>query len=96
MVRKNNDQYWKNREEAEKRWDGSESSQRSADPTRRLQQYYQRAVDNINKDIDAELARIVDDNGNPVNAYKPVSKADMEAYQREAKQVVARVDAHAC
>lgn len=59
----------------------------------RLQQYYQRAVDNINKDIDAELARIVDDNGNPVNAYKPVSKADMEAYQREAKQVVAQADA---
>ncbi len=59
----------------------------------RIQQCYQRAVDSINKDIDAELARIVDDNGNPVNAYQPVSKADMEAYQREAKQVVAQAQA---
>ena len=59
----------------------------------KLQQYYQRAVDNINKDIDTELAKIVDENGNPVNAYKPVSKADMEAYQREAQEVVAQAQA---
>lgn len=59
----------------------------------RIQQYYQRAIDNINKDIDAELARIVDENGNPVNAYKPVGKADMAAYEREAKEVVAQADA---
>lgn len=59
----------------------------------KLQQYYQRAVDNINKEIDIELAKIVDESGNPVNAYTPVSKSDMEAYQSEAKQVVAQAEA---
>lgn len=54
----------------------------------RILQYYQKAVDDINKTIDANAALIVDEHGNQTG-YKPVSKEQMEAFQREAKDVVA-------
>ncbi|MCD7086244.1 ADP-ribosyltransferase [Limosilactobacillus fastidiosus] len=86
-----NKKYWQEREQAEKKWMARNLANDEQFNTK-LQQYYQRAVDNINKDIDTEMAKIVDENGNSVNAYKSVSKSDMEAYKREAKQVVAQAE----
>lgn len=60
---------------------------------KRLASYYQQALDNINKKIDVEASRLMDDNGIINGAYKPVTKEEMSAYEREAKQVVKRANA---
>lgn len=87
--RKNED-YWKAREQAEKAWI-SQNLANDEQFNQRLAGYYQRAVDEINKTIDANANLIVDENGQQTG-YKPVSKSQMEAYQREAKDVVAQAN----
>ncbi len=53
----------------------------------RLAEYYQRAIDGINRTIDENATLIVDENGNHTG-YQPVTAGQMAAYQREAKHVV--------
>lgn len=53
----------------------------------RLAEYYQRAIDGINRTIDENAALIVDENGNHTG-YQPVTAGQMATYQREAKHVV--------
>lgn len=54
---------------------------------KKIANYYQRAVDQINRTIDENAALIVDRNGNHTG-YQPVTAGQMASYQREAKHVV--------
>ena len=54
---------------------------------KKIADYYQRAVDQINRTIDENAALIVDKNGNHTG-YQPVTAGQMASYQREAKHVV--------
>lgn len=53
----------------------------------RLAEYYQRAIDGINRTIDENAALIFDENGNHTG-YQPVTAGQMATYQREANHVV--------
>ena len=54
---------------------------------RQIANYYQRAIDEINRTIDENVALIVDKDGNHTD-YQPVTAGQMATYQREAKHVV--------
>lgn len=54
---------------------------------KKIADYYQRAVDQINRTIDENAVLIVDKNGNHTG-YQPVTAGQMASYQREAKHVV--------
>ncbi|WP_283586312.1 minor capsid protein [Limosilactobacillus vaginalis] len=82
--------YWEQRAKQEKKWI-AQNLANDEQFNQRLAGYYQRAVDEINKTIDANANLIVDENGQQTG-YKPVSKSQMEAYQREAKDVVAQAN----
>lgn len=53
----------------------------------RIADYYQRAIDQINRTIDENANLIVDEKGNHTG-YQPVTAGQMASYQREAKHVV--------
>lgn len=53
----------------------------------KIADYYQRAIDQINRTIDANANLIVDSKGNHTG-YQPVTAGQMSTYQREAKHVV--------
>lgn len=54
---------------------------------KKIADYYQRAVDQINRTIDENAALIVDKDGTHTG-YQPVTAGQMASYQREAKHVV--------
>ncbi|WP_288638840.1 minor capsid protein [uncultured Lentilactobacillus sp.] len=54
---------------------------------KKIADYYQRAVDQINRTINENAALIVDKDGNHTG-YRPVTAGQMASYQREAKHVV--------
>lgn len=53
----------------------------------KIADYYQRAIDQINRTIDENANLIVDEKGNHTG-YQPVTADQMATYQREAKHVV--------
>lgn len=53
----------------------------------KIADYYQRAIDQINRTIDTNANLIVDSKGNHTG-YQPVTAGQMATYQREAKHVV--------
>ncbi len=76
-----NSAYWQNRDKYEREY----ILKNLADDeqlNRRLQLYYDQAIDNINQIIDSELAKTINS-----RTGKP-SKMDVEAYQRTAKKIV--------
>lgn len=91
---KQNEEYWKAREQAEKKWI-VQNLKNDREFNNRLTDYYDRAIDDINDKIDVEYQKIVETHGGNVDttgAYKAVSKADIERYERDAKRLVAKAN----
>lgn len=96
MIPKNkqNEEYWKAREQAEKKWI-AQNLKNDRKFNDKLAEYYERAVDNICDKIDVEYQKIAEAHGNDINvtgAYKAVNKLDIERYEREAKELVAKAN----
>lgn len=96
MIPKNkqNEEYWKAREQAEKKWI-AQNLKNDRKFNGKLTDYYERAIDDINGKIDVEYQKIVEVHGDSIGttgAYKAVSKADIERYKREAKRLVAKAN----
>lgn len=96
MIPKNkqNEEYWKAREQAEKKWI-AQNLKNDRKFNDKLTDYYERAIDDINGKIDVEYQKIVEVHGDSIGttgAYKAVSKADTERYEREAKRLVAKAN----
>lgn len=86
--KKFNNAYWKKREAKEREW--QQAQLRNDESFNRiLQQHYNQALVDINRDIDAEFNRLAKANRSTVEeARKAVSQADIKAYEVEAKKVV--------
>lgn len=96
MIPKNkqNEEYWKAREQAEKKWI-AQNLKNDRKFNDKLAEYYERAVDNICDKIDVEYQKIAEVHGDDINvtgAYKAVNKLDIERYEREAKELVAKAN----
>lgn len=80
--------YWRNREREERKWQLQQLKQ-DGQFNKELERYYNQAVNNINKEIDAEFSRLAYQNKSTLEAArKAVSQADIHAYEMEAQQLV--------
>ena len=91
---KQNEEYWKARKQAEKKWI-AQNLKNDRKFNDKLTEYYERAIDNINGKIDVEYQKIAETHGDNIDvtgAYKAISKDDIERYEREAKELVAKAN----
>lgn len=79
--------YWKKRAQQEQAWI-NQNLKNDDKFNQQLQSYYDRAIADINKTIDAEYDKFQD----PETARKAVSQMDVQAYQNTAKQIVAKAE----
>ena len=86
MTKKNN--YWADRTARERKWQEEQLS-KDAQFNQRLQQYYDQAIVQINKDIEDQINSLaVRNKVSYAEAQKEVSTTDIADYEIEAKQVV--------
>ena len=80
--------YWRNREKEERKWQLQQLKQ-DGQFNKELERYYNQAINNINKEIDAEFSRLAYRNKTSIaEAKSAVSQADMQAYADEAAKLV--------
>lgn len=80
--------YWQERAKKEREWQEQQLKNDVAF-NQKIQAHYEQAIANINRDIDADFNQLaVRNKATLEEARKAVSKADIKAYQLEAKQVV--------
>lgn len=80
--------YWRNREREERKWQLQQLKQ-DGQFNKELERYYNQAINNINKEIDAEFSRLAYRNKTSIaEAKSAVSQADMQAYADEAAKLV--------
>ncbi len=79
--------YWKNRAQQERAWI-NHNLKNDAKFNQQLQGYYDRAIADINKTIDAEYDKFQD----PETARKAVSQMDVQQYQNTAKEIVSKAE----
>ena len=79
--------YWKKRAQQERAWI-NQNLKNDAKFNQQLQGYYDRAIADINKTIDAEYDKFQD----PEAARKSVSQMDVQQYQNTAKEIVAKAE----
>lgn len=94
MQNRKNEAYWKAREQAEKKWI-IQNLKNDKEFNNKLAEYYERAIDDICNKIDAEYQKIAEAHGDDINitgAYRAVNKLDIERYEREAKELVAKAN----
>ena len=83
-----NSAYWNKREAAERKWIAENLKNDEAFNTR-IQTYFDKSLDNIQKDIDSEFAKYAAySNDSMAGARRAVMTEDVKAYQSEAKQIV--------
>lgn len=90
MTKKNS--YWDNRIARERKWQ-EQQLKNDAAFNQQLQQYYNQAIVQINKDIDNQITSLA--KGNKVSyaeAQKAVSTTDIADYETEARKVVQEAD----
>ena len=86
MTKKNN--YWADRIARERKWQEEQLS-KDAQFNQRLQQYYDQAIVQINKDIEDQINSLaVRNKVSYAEAQKEVSTTDIADYETEAKKVV--------
>lgn len=86
MTKKNN--YWADRTARERKWQEEQLS-KDAQFNQRLQQYYDQAIVQINKDIEDQINSLaVRNKVSYAEAQKEVSTTDIADYETEAKKVV--------
>ena len=86
--------YWKTREQAEKKWI-AQNLKNDRKFNDKLTDYYESAIDDINGKIDVEYQKIVESHGDNIDvtgAYRAVNEFDIEKYEREAKELVAKAN----
>lgn len=91
---KQNEEYWKTREQTEKKWI-AQNLKNDRKFNNKLTDYYERAIDDICDKIDVEYQKIAEVHGNDTSitgAYRAVNKLDIERYEREAKELVAKAN----
>ena len=79
--------YWKKRAQQERAWI-NQNLKNDAKFNQQLQGYYDRAIADINKTIDAEYDKFQD----PEAARKAVSQMDVQQYQNTAKEIVSKAE----
>lgn len=80
--------YWRDRAEKEREWQEQQLKNDDAF-NRKIQDHYEEALASIDRDIDADFNQLANRNKSTLEeARKAVSKADIKAYQQEAKKVV--------
>lgn len=85
---KQTSRYWQDRIKKEKAWQ-QEQIKNDAVFNYKIQQHYNQALIDINRDIDAQFNKLAKSNKSTVEeARQAVSNADIKAYQTEAKKVV--------
>lgn len=83
-----NSAYWNKRTAAERKWIVENLKNDEAFNTR-IQEYFDKALTNIQKDIDSELAKYAAySNDSMAGARQAVMATDIKAYQSEAKSIV--------
>lgn len=91
---KQNEEYWKTREQAEKKWI-AQNLKNDRKFNNKLTEYYERAIDDICDKIDVEYQKIAEAHGDDIDitgAYRAVNKLDVERYEREVKRLVAKAN----
>lgn len=84
----NNSAYWNKRTAAERKWI-AENLKNDEAFNARIQEYFDKALTNIQKDIDSEFAKYAAySNDSMAGARRAVMAEDVKAYQSEAKQIV--------
>lgn len=94
MQNRKNEAYWKAREQAEKKWI-AQNLENDRKFNNRLTEYYEKAIDDIYNKIDAEYQKIVEVHNDGIGitgAYRAVNEFDIEKYEREAKELVAKAN----
>lgn len=90
MTQKQSSDYWERRRAQEQAWIKDNLKNDEAFNTK-LRDYYERALDRIQAEIDSELAKLVgNDEVDVTNAQKSVSAEDMKRFEREAKELVVK------
>lgn len=83
-----NSAYWNKRTAAERKWIADNLTNDEAFNAR-IQEYFDKSLTNIQKDIDSEFAKYAAySNDSMVGARRAVMAEDVKAYQSEAKQIV--------
>ena len=83
-----NSDYWSKREDAERKWI-AENLKNDEAFNARIQTYFDKALTNIQKDIDSEFAKYAAySNDSMAGARRAVMATDVKAYQAEAKSIV--------
>lgn len=94
MQNRKNEAYWKAREQVEKKWI-AQNLKNDKKFNSKLAEHYERAIDDINDKIDVEYQKIAEAHGGDIDvtgAYRAVNKLDVERYEREAKELVAKAN----
>lgn len=84
----NSKDYWRDRDKAEREW---QKSMLKADGrfNDQLKRYYNRAIADINKDIDAQFTSLAKRDGTTIQeAKRAVEQADITDYEQEAQKLV--------
>ena len=90
MAKKQSSDYWERRKAQEQAWIKDNLKNDEAFNTK-LRDYYERALDRIQAEIDSELQKLVSNGKVDVtNVQKSVSAEDMKRFEREAKELVAK------
>lgn len=90
MAKKQSSDYWERRKAQEQAWIKDNLKNDEAFNTK-LRDYYERALDRIQAEIDGELQKLVSNGKVDVtNVQKSVSAEDMKRFEREAKELVAK------
>lgn len=83
-----NSAYWNEREAAERKWIADNIKNDEAFNAR-IQTYFDKSLNNIQKDIDSEFAKYAEySNDSIAGARLAVKTTDVKAYQAEAKRIV--------
>ena len=83
-----NSDYWNKRKAAERKWI-AENLKNDEAFNARIQEYFDKALTGIQKDIDSEFAKYAAySNDSMAGARRAVMAEDVKAYQSEAKQIV--------
>jgi hypothetical protein len=94
MQNRKNEAYWKAREQSEKKWI-AQNLENDRKFNNRLTEYYEKAIDDIYNKIDAEYQKIAEVHNDGIGitgAYRAVNEFDIEKYEREAKELVAKAN----
>ena len=94
MQNRKNEAYWKTREQAEKKWI-AQNLENDRKFNNKLTEYYEKAIDDIYNKIDAEYQKIAEVHNDGIGitgAYRAVNEFDIEKYEREAKELVAKAN----